>query len=589
MTERLIEHERIDDVPLIIAMARQLKIDQIIDKHLGRHGSHEGLSSGLLAVGWLGFILSEGDHAKSHVQDWSLSLRDSLSALLGQEIKDTDFSDDRLTILLRHFANADWLALDTDIWGATLEVYDLPVQTVRHDSTTASGHHQLQPRGLMQFGPSKDDRPDLPQFKLMGGAVQPAGLLLTAQVHPGNAADDPLYIPLITGVRSITGKRGLLHAGDCKMAALGTRAFVVSGDDYYLCRLPRSKENAPLIDSLVEQVLDGTVASSLLKEQKEKETVVLGRACEITRTLSAEVDDPAKPGQQKTIEWQERVQLIRPHELWQRHQKQLEERLVRAQRDLKALTPPPTRGKRQIREEEELIRRAKEVLAEHKVEGLLGWSYERQETIDARKETRVRYQITKIERDEKALKETKERLSWLTQVTNLDKERLDLLGCVLSYREGHCLEQDWHLVKNRPLGLTPLWLSKDEQIKGLVWLLSVALRLLTLIQMQVRKGLDEEKTHLQGTFPGQPGRRDKRPTTYRLLRALGRITLTVTRSKKTIRRELSCLPELLPRLLCWLKLPAGLYSDLAADRPRPSAAPSFGSLGALGPFALVPH
>src|SRR4029077_19212918 len=103
------------------------------------------------------------------------------------------------------------------------EVYALPpVQRVRLDATT-SGYHAIDDDGLMQLGHSKDHRPDLPQIKLMAAAAEPAGLFLAGDVHPGHAADDPLYLPLDRRARGLLNQTGLLYVGDCKMAALETR------------------------------------------------------------------------------------------------------------------------------------------------------------------------------------------------------------------------------------------------------------------------------------------------------------------------------------------------------------------------------
>jgi hypothetical protein len=68
----------------------------------------------------------------------------------------------------------------------------------------------------------------------MAAAAQPTGQLLACDVHPGNAADDPLYLPLLARVRGLVGRRGLLYAGDSKMAALATRADIAAHQDYYL-------------------------------------------------------------------------------------------------------------------------------------------------------------------------------------------------------------------------------------------------------------------------------------------------------------------------------------------------------------------
>ena len=62
----------------------------------------------------------------------------------------------------------------------------------------------------------------MPQLKLMAAAAEPSGYLLACQVHPGDAADDPLYQPLIERVRRIVGHHGVLYVGDSKMAALDT-------------------------------------------------------------------------------------------------------------------------------------------------------------------------------------------------------------------------------------------------------------------------------------------------------------------------------------------------------------------------------
>ena len=57
----------------------------------------------------------------------------------------------------------------------------------------------------MQLGHSKDHRPDLAQFKLMAAAAEPTGQLIATTVHPGDAADDPLYLPLIERVPHLAG------------------------------------------------------------------------------------------------------------------------------------------------------------------------------------------------------------------------------------------------------------------------------------------------------------------------------------------------------------------------------------------------
>ena len=71
----------------------------------------------------------------------------------------------------------------------------------------------------------------------MLSSLDPLGLPLATAVVPGHHADDPLYIPAVRQVRASLGQRGLLYVGDCKMAALVTRAYLHAGQDFYMCPL----------------------------------------------------------------------------------------------------------------------------------------------------------------------------------------------------------------------------------------------------------------------------------------------------------------------------------------------------------------
>jgi hypothetical protein len=302
MAEELtLTHERVDDIPLLIGLAQKLHLPEVLDRHLGNHGNHQGLSNGWLATVWLAYILSESDHRKSSVEEWAWQHRQMLERLLGQPIRRTEFNDDRLGIVLRRLSQqAAWEALEDDLWQATVDVYDLEVTSVRLDSTTTYGYHTLTEDGVMQYGHSKDHRPDLPQLKLMAAAAEPSGHLLACDVHPGQAADDPLYRPLLTRVRQMLGRSGLLYVGDSKMAALATRADIVAHGDYYLMPLPLTGETAQQVEAWIDAVVDGEQTVTLIWDEKG----LVGGGYEFERPMSAEVDG-------KPVTWTERVQVVR--------------------------------------------------------------------------------------------------------------------------------------------------------------------------------------------------------------------------------------------------------------------------------------
>ena len=224
-------HERVDDIPLLLGFMQQLNFPDLLERHLGSHHLHRGLSNGWLATVWLAFLLSQSNHRKVSVQDWARNHPHTLETLIGQALRPIEFADDRLSIVLRRLHDADWSALEADLWQATCEVYEISYQCVRLDSTTSFGYHTITPDGLMQRGHSKDHRPDLPQLKLMAAAAQPTSHLLACDIVPGQSADDPLYLPLIRRVREQLRQHGLLYTGDSKMSALATRAELVAEKD----------------------------------------------------------------------------------------------------------------------------------------------------------------------------------------------------------------------------------------------------------------------------------------------------------------------------------------------------------------------
>lgn len=420
----------------------------------------------------------------------------------------------------------------------------------------------------MQWGHSKDHRPDLPQLKLMAAAAEPSGHLLACDLQPGQCADDPLYTPLIQRVRRMLGRTGLVYAGDCKMAALATRAELAAHQEYYVMPLPLTGETAAQFETWVAAVVEGSQEVELLWDGEPRG----GAGYELVRPLSA-------VGDGQPVRWHERVQLVRSVTLAQRQQATLTKHLAGAEAEVWALTPAPGRGQRQFREPAALETAIASVLSRHDVAELLTVHWERQETVGShyvgrgrggperptRTAVQVRYVITRVQRKAVAITARQYRLGWRVQVTNAPPDRLSLTQAVLHYRGGWSLERDFHLLKDLPLGLSPLFVWKDDQISGLTRLLTLALRLLTLIETQVRRGLEQAQDTLTGLYEGAPTRSTERPTGKRILKAFARARLTLTQIEMETATywHLTPLSALHEHLLRYLHLPVSLYSALA--------------------------
>ena len=343
--------ERIDDFPLLLEVMMRLGLPGLIDQHLKRHGLHQGLSWGWISAIWLAHILTESDHRKLPVQAWVRQAGETIERITGMKVGELDFTDDRLTLLLRRLSQpATWQSIETELGQNILRVYEIKPKQVRLDPTTVSGYHAGGEDSLFEFGHSKDD-PTLRQVKVMVAALDPLGLPLVSQVVAGSTADDPLYIPAIDRVLQIIDGIGLLFVGDSKMSALDTRAHIQRLNQRYLCPLALTGKTAEEMSRWIESANRGDYAlQPVYLENDRGKRKQLAEGYVFERTVSAEI---VADHQTKVQEWTEQVFSVCSESYRQAMQKGLDGRLQRAQAKLLALTPPPARGKRQIQDEGE--------------------------------------------------------------------------------------------------------------------------------------------------------------------------------------------------------------------------------------------
>ena len=98
---RLIQVERVDDIPLLLAQLERMQVAALLDKHFPTHGPWAGeLPCGEVAVGWLAFRLAEGDHRLHHLETWAAPRLPMRAVCLGTQVRALDCRDDRLAAML---------------------------------------------------------------------------------------------------------------------------------------------------------------------------------------------------------------------------------------------------------------------------------------------------------------------------------------------------------------------------------------------------------------------------------------------------------------------------------------------------------
>ncbi len=556
--------ERVDDIPLLVAQANKMGLPALLDEQYWPHGNWQGTSFGWTVTIWLTHILSQGDHRLSQVQSWVNERQETLSRCRGEAIRELEWSDDRLAIVLVELSDTQrWQKLEQDLTRQTIRVYRLTPQRVHVDSTTSYSHWSVSEEGLFQYGHSKDHRPDLPQLKVMMAVLDGLGMPVVTQVVAGNRADDPLYLPTIAQVQQTLAEPGLLYVGDSKMGAVLTRASLQSQGDYYLCPLSEKQLPAAELAHYLQPIWDEEIKVVPLYREDElgqNQWIAEGyeRVVEITQEVAGQ-----------PVTWEERRLVVRSLAQARASTQALDTRLDKAQAELAHLLTAK-RGKKRLNTGEAIQLAAAAIVKQHRVADLLTLTIDEQSqerqvrpyrSRSARTEIVKRLTLT-VSVDEAAVNEAKRWFGWRVYATNQPSHTLSLSQAVLAYREEYLVERNFGRLKGKSLSLQPMYLQSENRAVGLIRLLSLALRLLTVVEFQVRRQLVEKKEGLAGLYAGNPKRTTTRPTTEAILKAFKGINLLVVRLDNQVHRHVTPLSGLQEKLLALLELPPDIYTRL---------------------------
>ena len=156
-------------------------------------------------------------------------------------------------------------------------------------------------------------------------------------------------------------------------------------------------------------------------------------------------------------------------------------------------------------------------------------------------------------------------LGWRVYATNAAVGELSLEQAVLAYRDEYLIEHSFARLKGAPLSVSPSYLQRDDHAAGLVRLLALGLRVLSLVEFVVRRQLAAEGNEIGGLYKGQPRARTARPTAERLLEQFEGLTLTIIEQAGQRLYHLSPLSQLQNRIVMLLGCTPDVYTKLVAD------------------------
>lgn len=586
------KHELLGDVPLIIEFCKRLNLPNIIDNHFTTHGNQEGLSNGQLSIVWIAHILSQNNHCKSPVQQWQINHKLSLESLLETIISDMDFEDCRLGRLLQKFADDTmWHDFESSFYKDSFSILDLDTKapedfkellfdddgikrTIKIDTTTTYGHHNVKENGIMQRGWSKDHRPDLPQLKIMVASEGNTGFQIASDVVPGNRSDDPLYIPIIERTRKIIDTKRSLMCGDCKMSAMQIKANIVDHNEFYLFPLAMQDSVKTLLKTLVDDAVDGKQPAMLIYDVNEKgSSKIIGAGFEIER-----IQEHTELSEDRVIRWSERVLLIRSYEHAKQEIKRFYDGIKKLNLSLHKLVSKqcsdPEAATEEILQKIEKFKTENDSSQFFDVEieiEIVEREAKRGEIRNGKKRNgtfKVKYyraKVLKVKENRQLIDSMTHKIGWRLYATNAPQKILTFTSAYKYFRKTmYVIEIGFHKLKDY-INISPLFVRTEEQILGMTRFLMLALKILTLMTAELRTNMKKRNIILEGLYAGQSVRKHKAPTAECILNYFSRIDLAL------IGQQISGvwywnttpLPDSCRMILSLLKIPETIYEAIA--------------------------
>jgi transposase len=559
-----ITQERIDDIPLLLAIMVEMGILQAIDKQIQPHGLWQGISVGTVVTIWLSYILTEHEHRLVAVREWVQEKQEMFNRLLGIQLRETDLTDDRLANVLTMLGEtANQSALDERLVQAWVTLYELPSAVTRHDSTTVSVYQEAgDEASLIGYGHSKDHRSDLAQFKVMLSTLDPVGLPLTCQLLNGKRADDGLYIPSYDQTIATLGHRQFLAVGDSKMGAVATRAHLAAGGSYYLCAFREPAADGADLAQWVETAL--TVESEWQAVEQVDEAT--GEIKTIAHLYAWERrQSQPQPQTGESLTWTERVLVTRSLALQASMKTKRAQARQRLYTELDRLTQPAKQGRKRYRQQEELAQAVTTLLDRYHLNGIVTVTFRAK----PHKDGGQRWLVAGYQCDEVAWQQMLDRLGWQVYLTNAPAALYSAPDLVLTYRRQPRLEQGIARLKSRNLHIRPVFLHDEQRIAGLTWLLFLALRLIVLLEFRLRHQLAQRKEAIVGLNPAAKNQSTDHPTTERALKAFGNITFSRIDLGSVVHYHVTPLTPTQQHILSLLNLSDDIFLRLVEPQPKP--------------------
>jgi transposase len=479
-----ISRYKIGCLPIINSIIERLDLRNILGRYIDFHGNEKIDCVDSLVMLILNIVVERKPLYKTPA--W---IKKHHCSLFNVSEEDFEFiNDDRFSRAIKKIYHSDRSTIMTELILKTKEEFDIKIDQFNNDSTSLKSYGKMPGKtdSNLEFkrGKSKDHRPDLKQILFTLTISSDGAIPVHFKTYPGNRTDDTTHIETWDSLRKIFNKNDFLYVADCKVCTKKQLDYIFNNGGRVVTVMPETWGE--------------------VKEFKDKVRARNRSKKEIHRVQTKEEScfDDAEycyyyevKAQEKTYEKNYNIHWIHSSEKKKSDLKKREKALKRAVSELQSLSLKL--NKRNLKNKEKIIEKYSEILKKRKVSKFFTISLIEKE---------IRYNVKvgagrpgKLSQSKIEIVNEFE-LSW-----NLDKEllsqekRADGLFPLLStdnslaakevlkaYKYQPQIEKRFSHLKSVLLN-SSLFSKNVKNVEGLMFLLFIALLILSLTEREMRK------------------------------------------------------------------------------------------------------
>jgi len=570
--ERIIT-AKIGSGPILKHFIERMDIARIIDSMVETHTQREAVTHGEGVAGLVAYLI-QGGKALYRVEQWAND--DSVANIMFPQYQSDDWTDDRLGDTLDAIYDAGLEGIQGAISANIVSEFGISLNEIHYDTTTVSLYGVYETKDedqavVITYGHSKDHRPDLRQVKV-GFAISGDGNIpLISNTHDGNTSDSVIPVAYWKRLKQIADTRDFVFIGDCKLASKSNMLDIAESAGCFLSLYPMNIAQQKYIREkrLSEEMIFSNVEIETHSRKPTYEP--------ITKTVSDENKEDNDhyfvfeetdllkddDGRECTV----RKIYVQSSSLAAQHAETRQRHLSNAVSKLESLSV--RLNKKSLTTKEGITHSVEKILKHNKVVGLIDYSITNEPI--KKKKGRGRpgpnseyiyedYFSLKYSQNEEAIKYDALLDGIFVLICNMPLFQWSASEILSLYKCQWKVEGNMHTFKG-PFAASQMYLELPKRICAMMFVITLALQLYTLINREIANALLKRDKPLVGLMPNNI--QSWRPQTNFLLLAFKNVQLVSIELGDKSETYVTSLNDLQKEILSLLSVPLYLYGKEA--------------------------